>query len=185
MLLITITRLKLTHCHQLRAGRAKFHHSTAHYSDIAALGGIKRIICHSPLHVISQISELRLILLSGSDHRNQHWPDTKGLLTGFTLWWQTPLFTVQRSLFHIVFTGRAPGRDWAGTVFMFTGGPTRLHHKQGLNSFLGLYSLQDLSLLISNPSNLLRFAANKEYLRLESPCQALVSNPNSKDWGWH
>ena len=26
MLLITITRLKLTHCHQLRAGRAKFHH---------------------------------------------------------------------------------------------------------------------------------------------------------------
>ena len=89
MLLITITRLKLTHCHQLRAGRARFHHSAAHYSDIAALGGIKRIICHSPLHVISQISGLRLILLSGSDHRNQHWPDTKGLLTGFTLWWQT------------------------------------------------------------------------------------------------
>ena len=35
----------------------------------------------------------------------------------------------------------------------------------------------------SKPSNLPRFAANKKYLIVESPCKALVPNPNSKETG--
>ena len=118
MFLITITRLKLTHCHQLRAGRAEFHHPSSLH-DIAALGaGIKRIICHSVFTSYLRISELlRLISLSGSDHRNQHCPGPQRVC------WQGSRYDDRQAP---LFTGRAPGWDWAGTVFMFTGGPTRL-----------------------------------------------------------